>query len=116
MPDLVHDDHITLDIKSDVEPRLESRALRIDTVLEPAESYELVGPGMGGCEDPRITYLVCADIYVMAYTGCGISGPHVALATSRDLRTRVRLGCVGLRPGLRPGTARARLESRSEFP
>ncbi|MGH2344979.1 MAG: glycosidase, partial [Chloroflexota bacterium] len=41
---------------------------RLGMALEPIEPYEMAGPGMGGCEDPRVTYLACADLYVMAYT------------------------------------------------
>src|SRR5438105_12074761 len=30
---------------------------RLGVVLEPEMSYEIIRPGTGGCEDPRITYL-----------------------------------------------------------
>lgn len=67
---------------------------RLGVALEPETPYEIVRPGMGGCEDPRITYLACADRYVMAYTALGVLGPHVALASSRDLITWTRHGLV----------------------
>lgn len=67
---------------------------RLGVALEPSTPYEIVRPGLGGCEDPRITYLACAGVYVMAYTGLGLLGPHVALASSRDLLTWTRHGLV----------------------
>jgi predicted GH43/DUF377 family glycosyl hydrolase len=48
--------------------------------------------------DPRITYLPYAKVYVMAYTALGLLGPHVALASSRDLRTWRRHGPVDFAP------------------
>src|SRR5205085_5757766 len=71
---------------------------RLGVALEPQMPYELVRPGVGGCEDPRITYLPCAGVYVMAYTALGPRGPHVALASSRDLRTWRRHGLVDFAP------------------
>ncbi|HKC73939.1 MAG TPA: glycosidase, partial [Chloroflexota bacterium] len=71
---------------------------RLGVALEPQMPYELVRPGVGGCEDPRITYLPCANVYVMAYTALGLQGPHVALASSRDLRTWRRHGLVDFAP------------------
>ena len=65
---------------------------RLGVALEPEAHYELVRPGIGGCEDPRVTYLACLDRYVMAYTALGPLGPHVALASSRDLRSWTRHG------------------------
>jgi predicted GH43/DUF377 family glycosyl hydrolase len=41
---------------------------RLGMALEPQMPYEIIRPGAGGCEDPRITYLPYADVYVMAYT------------------------------------------------
>src|SRR2546423_905774 len=71
---------------------------RLGVALEPTLPYEMVRPGMGGCEDPRITYLPGAGVYVMAYTALGPRGPHVALASSRDLRTWRRHGLVDFAP------------------
>ena len=71
---------------------------RLGVALEPQRPYELIRPGVGGCEDPRITYLPCAKVYVMAYTALGLLGPHVALASSRDLRTWRRHGLVDFAP------------------
>lgn len=67
---------------------------RLGVALEPSAPYEIVEPGVGGCEDPRVTYLACANVYVMAYTALGPLGPHVALASSRDLVTWTRHGLV----------------------
>ncbi len=67
---------------------------RLGVALEPETPYEIVKEGVGGCEDPRITYLPCADRYVMAYTALGLLGPHVALASSRDLTSWTRHGLV----------------------
>jgi predicted GH43/DUF377 family glycosyl hydrolase len=71
---------------------------RLGVALEPEMPYEIIRPGAGGCEDPRITYLPYADVYVMAYTALGLLGPHVALASSRDLRTWRRHGLVDFAP------------------
>lgn len=67
---------------------------RLGIALDPEAHYETVRPGVGGCEDPRVTYLACAGVYVMAYTALGPLGPHVALASSPDLRTWTRHGLV----------------------
>ncbi|HVA93218.1 MAG TPA: glycosidase [Chloroflexota bacterium] len=67
---------------------------RLGIALEPTAAYEIIRPGEGGCEDPRVTYLACIGVYVMAYTALGPSGPRVALASSRDLRTWSRHGLV----------------------
>ena len=67
---------------------------RLGLALEPTMPYEIVCPGVGGCEDPRVTYLACADLYVMTYTALGVLGPHIGLAISRDLRTWNRSGLV----------------------
>src|SRR5437763_15202732 len=71
---------------------------RLGVALEPQMPYEIIRPGMGGCEDPRVTYVPCANVYVMAYTALGLLGPHVALASSRDLRTWRRHGLVDFAP------------------
>jgi len=67
---------------------------RLGLALEPETRDELVRPGVGGCEDPRVTYVAALDVYVMAYTALGPSGAKVALAMSRDLRQWERLGLV----------------------
>jgi len=69
---------------------------RLGIALEPETPYELVRPGVGGCEDARVTYLPCLDRYVMAYTALGRRGPHVALASSRDLRSWTRHGLIDI--------------------
>jgi len=67
---------------------------RLPHALEPAAPYEIVRPGVGGCEDPRVTYVAALELYVLAYTALGPTGPHVALASSRDLRHWRRHGLV----------------------
>jgi predicted GH43/DUF377 family glycosyl hydrolase len=47
-----------------------------------------------GIEDPRITYIEDIDVYVIAYTAFGKSGPSVALAVTDDFVTFDRLGVV----------------------
>jgi len=69
-------------------------AERLGIALEPEAPYEIIRSGVGGCEDPRVTYLPRFGVYVMAYTALGPTGPHVALASSRDLRAWTRLGLV----------------------
>src|SRR5436309_5561334 len=41
---------------------------RLDVALEPQTPYELVRPGVGGCEDARVTFLASLHTFVMAYT------------------------------------------------
>ncbi len=67
---------------------------RLGLVLEPQEPYELAGPGAGGVEDPRITFIPLLDSYIMTYVGLGPDRPHIALAASRDLHTWDRLGLL----------------------
>ncbi len=67
---------------------------RLPHALEPAAPYEIVRPGIGGCEDPRVTYVAALELYVLAYTALGPTGPHVALASSRNLRRWRRHGLV----------------------
>jgi beta-1,2-mannobiose phosphorylase / 1,2-beta-oligomannan phosphorylase len=71
---------------------------RLGVALEPQEPYELVRPGVGGCEDARVTFLAWLHTYVMAYTALGPQGPHVALASSPDLRRWTRHGLVDFAP------------------
>jgi predicted GH43/DUF377 family glycosyl hydrolase len=70
------------------------RVERLGVALEPQAPYELVCPGVGGCEDARVTFLACLHTYVMVYTALGPRGPHVALASSPDLRRWTRHGLV----------------------
>src|SRR2546423_3860961 len=71
---------------------------RLGVALEPQEQYELAHPGIGGCEDARVTFLAGLHTYVMAYTALGPRGPHVALASSPDLRRWTRHGLVDFAP------------------
>ena len=71
---------------------------RLGLALEPQERYELVRPGVGGCEDARVTFLAWLHTYVMAYTALGPRGPRVALASSPDLRRWTRHGLVDFAP------------------
>lgn len=66
---------------------------RLGVVLEPVESWEKNALG-GGVEDPRITFVVELDRYLMTYTAYGPLGPRVALAASTDLLEWERLGPV----------------------
>src|ERR687886_2265559 len=71
---------------------------RLGLALEPQVPYELVRPGVGGCEDARVTFLAGLRTYVMAYTALGPRGPHAALASSPDLRRWTRHGLVYFAP------------------
>jgi predicted GH43/DUF377 family glycosyl hydrolase len=64
---------------------------RLGLALEPPESYELAGPGAGGVEDPRISYISLLDCYLVTYTALGRLGARIALAISKDLHTWERL-------------------------
>lgn len=67
---------------------------RLGIAIEPETPDELIAPGVGGCEDARVTYVPCLDRYVMAYVAFGPLGPHVALASSPDLFSWTRHGVV----------------------
>jgi len=41
---------------------------RLGIAIEPTEPYELGRPGLGGCEDSRVTFVEALDIYAMFYT------------------------------------------------
>jgi predicted GH43/DUF377 family glycosyl hydrolase len=75
---------------------------RLGIALEPEASYELVGPGIGGCEDPRVSYVPNLKLYVMCYAALGPTGPHVAIAVSADAVSWTRRGLVDFvdQPGL----------------
>lgn len=45
-----------------------------------------------GVEDPRITYCPEEDLYLVAYTAFGKSGPGVAVATTKDFKRFKRYG------------------------
>ncbi len=70
---------------------------RLGIALEPATEYEL-RPDGGGCEDPRITFIVPLDRYVMTYTALSVRGPRIALAMSDDLLHWDRLGLATFMP------------------
>jgi predicted GH43/DUF377 family glycosyl hydrolase len=65
---------------------------RLSIVLEPREPYELAPRGLGGCEDPRVTYVPALDRYIMVYAALSNLGPRVAMALSYDLFYWQRLG------------------------
>lgn len=71
---------------------------RLGIVLEPHERYEGSPRGLGGCEDPRITYVPALDRYVMVYTALSNLGPRIALALSYDLFSWHRLGLCHFAP------------------
>ena len=71
---------------------------RLGFALEPQEAYERGADGLGGVEDPRITYLPLLDEYVMTYAALGSHGPRIALAVSQDLHVWRRLGLLRFEP------------------
>ena len=71
---------------------------RMGIALEPEADYELRGEGMGGCEDPRITFVETIELYVMTYTAFSERGPRIAIAVSRDLLQWERLGLAHFEP------------------
>ncbi len=76
---------------------------RLGYALEPETPYEVDREtGVGGCEDPRVTFVEPLGLYVMAYVGLGPDGARVALAVSEDLRSWRRLGSVSYEPALDP--------------
>lgn len=78
--------------------------LRLGFALEPTAQYE-VRPSPGyGCEDPRVTFIAALDLYLMAYTALGPSGPRIALASSVDGLRWERLGLLRFsHPGMHVG-------------
>lgn len=71
---------------------------RLGVVLEPEMDYEKRPNNRGGCEDPRITYIVAVEHYIMTYTAYGPYGPRIAMARSKDLFNWERLGLVHYSP------------------
>lgn len=69
---------------------------RLGVALRPHEQYERSPGGLGGCEDPRITYIPSLDRYIMTYTALSNVGPRIALAVSYDLFHWQRLGLVDM--------------------
>ena len=70
---------------------------RLGIALEPEAEYERL-PNGGGCEDPRISFVVPLQRYVMTYTALSVKGPRIALAISEDLFHWQRLGLATFRP------------------
>lgn len=71
---------------------------RLGIALEPEEDYEKRPNGLGGCEDPRITYIEAVEHYIMTYVAFGPYGPRIAMARSKDLFKWERLGLVQFSP------------------
>jgi predicted GH43/DUF377 family glycosyl hydrolase len=71
---------------------------RLGIALEPEADYERRPNGGGGCEDPRISFVVPLQRYVMTYTAYSPEGPRIALALSQDLFHWQRLGLASFRP------------------
>lgn len=71
---------------------------RLGIALEPEADYEKRPNGGGGCEDPRITYVIPLEHYIMTYTAYGPKGPRIAMARSKDLFTWERMGLVSYLP------------------
>lgn len=71
---------------------------RLGIALEPEAEYEFQSKGVGGCEDPRITFVERFKRYVMTYTALTAKGPRIALAVSEDLFHWRRLGLATFAP------------------
>lgn len=71
---------------------------RLGVVLQPEADYELRPDGGGGCEDPRITFVLPLRRYLMAYAAYSSQGPRIALAASEDLFHWKRLGLAKFGP------------------
>jgi beta-1,2-mannobiose phosphorylase / 1,2-beta-oligomannan phosphorylase len=71
---------------------------RLGIALEPEADYERRPDGIGGCEDPRITFVEPLQRYMMTYTALSPRGPRIALAASRDLFHWQRLGLASFAP------------------
>jgi predicted GH43/DUF377 family glycosyl hydrolase len=71
---------------------------RLGIALEPEAEYERLPNGGGGCEDPRISFVVPLQRYVMTYTALSLKGPRIALAISEDLFHWRRLGLATFAP------------------
>ncbi|MEV0849126.1 glycosidase [Streptomyces sp. NPDC049954] len=70
---------------------------RLGLALSPQEEWERSGDRLAGVEDPRVTRLAEAGLWVMTYTALGPFGPRAALAVSTDLESWRRLGPVSFR-------------------
>lgn len=71
---------------------------RMGYALEPEMDYERSERGLGGVEDPRITWVEPLKTWVMAYTAVARWGPRIALAISDDLFHWTRLGMLRYDP------------------
>jgi beta-1,2-mannobiose phosphorylase / 1,2-beta-oligomannan phosphorylase len=71
---------------------------RLGIVLEPEADYERRSDGLGGCEDPRITFVEPIQQYIMTYTALSSQGPRIALARSEDLFHWERIGLATFDP------------------
>lgn len=71
---------------------------RLGIALEPEADYERLPGGGGGCEDPRVTFVEPLQHYVMTYTALSARGPRIALAMSKDLFHRERMGLASFEP------------------
>jgi len=68
-------------------------AERLGLALEPETDYEI-----GGCEDPRVTYIPRLECHVMTYTALSTHGPRIAIAVSDDLLHWERMGLANFHP------------------
>ena len=71
---------------------------RLGIALEPEADYERQSDNIGGCEDPRITFLEPLQRFVMTYTALSSKGPRIAMAISSDLFHWKRLGLATFEP------------------
>jgi len=89
---------------------------RLGIALEPEADYERRPDGLGGCEDPRVTFVEPLRRYVMTYTALSPQGPRVALAESEDLFHWRRLGLAAFDPYLGIDFHRVDNKDASVFP
>jgi predicted GH43/DUF377 family glycosyl hydrolase len=71
---------------------------RLGYALQPEEDYERSERGVGGVEDPRVSFIEPLGLWVMAYVAVSRIGPRIALAVSHDLFNWERLGLLDYSP------------------
>lgn len=71
---------------------------RLGIAIEPEADYEKRSDGIGGCEDPRVTYIEPLQRYMMTYTALSPDGPRISIAVSKDLFHWERLGLATFAP------------------
>jgi len=71
---------------------------RLGIALESEADCERRYDGIGGCEDPRVTFVERFQRYVMTHAALSPVGPRIALAVSEDLIHWKRLGLATFEP------------------